>query len=256
MLDDAKQVAAFKLLQSSGTRAAHSVAVTGALVDPAKNKAEALTTAITPPAGATYPAQVTQMVTLIRGFITALTNASNTGKDFHEVFFEKCDSIHTLVNLSIGFDCYVKANNLPASTPFPLVTGVSNTTEVDALTAAVNALDTAAIVAAMGAINTTLSTTGGTTSTGAAAPTPTVSAAQITALQTAVGAQTAHSTAIVSATGPVVTLKNNAAAAFQQAHQAFDDAVEVALIVALKSDARMAAAINALVPANVLAALN
>ncbi|MEG5932558.1 hypothetical protein UXN85_21050 [Enterobacter hormaechei] len=256
MLDDAKQVAAFKLLQKAAGRTAHNYSMSsGTIQTVADNQRKALEKVIDAAKAQHYPANVKTQFDRINSVITLLGDVEKKGVDVADLL-KPYTTIHQLVNLSIGFDCYVKAYSLPTGTPFALVDAIAQAAPVDNLVTALNALAPADVVAKATAVNAAIvqapaatppASGGGTWS----APT----AQQVTDLTTAINTMEVKVTAIRTALTAFTKLHTDALAAIDQAQQAFNDAVEIALIVALKSDARMAAAIAALVPANVLAAL-
>lgn len=255
MLDDAKQVAAFKLLQAIGTnRPAHNQWTSGNTIKTVATNQKA-TLANLKDANKVYPANVTAQFDRITAAVTLLDDVLKKSAEVAD-FLLPYVTIHELVNLSIGFDCYVKANSLPTGTPFALVDAIAQAAPVDNLVTALNALATADVVAKATAVNAAIVQAPAATppaTGGGAWSTPT--AQQVTDLTTAINTMEVKVTAIRTALTAYQKLHADAVTAKDQAQRAFDDAVEIALIVALKSDARMAAAIAALVPANVLAAL-
>ncbi|MCX8980182.1 hypothetical protein NLN92_19435 [Citrobacter portucalensis] len=252
MLDTQKQIDAFKLLQGHNG-SAHSVDVSGAMVTTAKAKADALTALKTTTPAVTYPATVTLLIARLDGYAAELTNASNAYKGLHGTL-SPFNEIDELVNLSIGFDCWVKAYGHPVSTPFALVEGLAEITKVDGLKSHVDAFDATAITTALNAINAILIAASSATPTPGVQP-PTVAQTDVDALTVALDGQQATITAMAAATALINDLNSRAGASITQAQTAFHDAIEIALIEVLKQDPRMAGAITALVPANVLAAL-
>ncbi|HFU2857317.1 TPA: hypothetical protein ACGQ50_000857 [Enterobacter cloacae] len=255
MLDTDQQVKAYRALRAAGgVHPAASVTLAATVKTAAAGKAANLTTATKPPAGATYPASITALISTIGGMGAHFTAAATAADAFHAAI-DPWDDIQELIRMSIGFDVHIKEQQLAKTTVFPLVTAIADTQKVAALNTAVNGVDITAIVAAMGAINTQLTP---------AAPVPpatvgvakTLTQAQIDALTKAVNDQKPHDTPVTTATADLNTLTNSAKTSITQAETAFKDGVTIALIVSLKADPRMAGAITALIPANVLAELN
>lgn len=258
MLDTPKQVAAFKKLQTKRGGTAPSITSATDVQAKATAKKTALATAIKPLAGVVFPATISASITAINGYISALGLANDACNPLITDVKPHYQDVIELVNMAIGFECYLKGNSMALSTPFGLVDALGDSTIVKALQNAVTAYDNTAIIAAMTSIQTTLTpvTTppvGGGQGTTTITP---LTQTQIDALATAVAAQAATVSTMTTETPPVKTLADNASASITQAKTAYNDAIAITLIDVLRHDyPRMEAAVDALVHPDVIAAL-
>lgn len=254
MFDNPKQLAAYKLLKAStGHGSAHSVTAVTAGMNSAKVKSTAV--AALKKADKTYPGTVSASLAVLAQLVSVLDAAQQQGKALVDGI-GKYQDVNELMNMSVGFDAYIRANELDASTGFPLVTAMADTAVSDAFKAATDRIDLTALTSTMGDINLAVpSTTGTGTGTGTGATSPGPTQAQITALSSATSALAAPMAALTTATAGLKTLTDQALASVNNASQAFHDGVEISMLSVLKQDPRMAGALSALVPQNVLDSL-
>lgn len=256
MFDNPKQLAAYKLLKAStGHGSAHSITAVTAGMNSAKAKSTAV--AALKKADKTYPDTVTASLTVLAQLVSVLDAAQQQGKTLVDGI-GKYQDVNELMNMSVGFDAYIRANELHARTGFPLVTAMADTAVSDAFKAAVDGIDLTALTSTMDDINLAVpSTTGTGTGTGAGTGTtsPGPTQAQIIALSTATSALAAPMATLTTATAGLKNLTDQAIASVNNASQAFHDGVAISMLSVLKEDPRMAGALSALVPQNVLDSL-
>ncbi|MCQ6312354.1 hypothetical protein [Citrobacter portucalensis] len=204
-----------------------------------------------------YPATISTGTAQITGWASILSELAKS-TDAHVKLLRVYADPSALIQLSIGWDVYCRANDL-AATELPVSRAIADETHPENLRSALAALDTAPLKEAMDAINAALSAgaggeeagsgeTGGTTS-------PTITDDQIKALNDAVEGFTNPMTNVTAAGDELKTVYEDAASSSNTAQTAYNNAISIALVNASVNDSTVASAITAITPATVLNAL-
>ncbi|RAU45291.1 hypothetical protein DBY68_016890 [Pseudocitrobacter sp. RIT415] len=242
MLSTTNQLNAYKELVSAGgmitppavnicTEAATSSAATSTLL-----KGLILSTV-------QYPATISANTTQITTWSASLSDLSKSA-DNHAQLLRGYTSPSALIQLSIGWDVYCRANEQEA-TELPVSKAITDDTHPGALRDALATLDASALKAAMDAINTSLAVGAGVSLTDA----------QIKALADAVAGFKTAMTAVTAAGDSLNTIYQDAVTSCNSAQTAYSNAISVALVNSSVNDSTVGSAITAITPAAVLSAL-
>lgn len=204
-----------------------------------------------------YPATISTSTAQISSWASLLSELAKSA-DAHVKLLRGYADPSALIQLSIGWDVYCRANDL-AATELPVSQAIADETRPENLRTALSALNTSPLKEAMDAINTALSAgaggeetgggeTGGTTS-------PTLTDDQIKALNNAVEGFTIPMANVTAAGDELKTIYEGAASSSNTAQTAYSNAISVALVNASVNDSTVASAITAITPATVLNAL-
>ncbi|EBZ5074337.1 hypothetical protein EBP22_17270 [Salmonella enterica subsp. enterica serovar Typhimurium] len=204
-----------------------------------------------------YPATISTSTAQISSWASLLSELAKSA-DAHVKLLRGYADPSALIQLSIGWDVYCRANDL-AATELPVSQAIADETRPENLRTALSALNTSPLKEAMDAINTALSAgaggeetgggeTGGTTS-------PTLTDDQIKALNDAVEGFTIPMANVTAAGDELKTIYEGAASSSNTAQTAYSNAISVALVNASVNDSTVASAITAITPATVLNAL-
>ncbi|MDM3277809.1 hypothetical protein OGW16_00130 [Citrobacter sp. Ce104] len=204
-----------------------------------------------------YPETISTSTAQISSWASFLSELAKS-TDAHVKLLREYADPSALIQLSIGWDVYCRANDL-AATELPVSRAIADETHPENLRSALSALNTAPLKEAMDAINAALSAgaggeetgggeTGGTTS-------PTLTDDQIKALNDAVEGFTIPMANVTAAGDELKTIYEDAASSSNTAQTAYSNAISVALVNASVNDSTVASAITAITPATVLNAL-
>lgn len=204
-----------------------------------------------------YPATISTSTAQISSWASLLSELAKSA-DAHVKLLRGYADPSALIQLSIGWDVYCRANDL-AATELPVSQAIADETRPENLRTALSALNTSPLKEAMDAINTALSAgaggeetgggeTGGTTS-------PTLTDDQIKALNDAVEGFTIPMANVTAAGDELKTIYEDAVSSSNTAQTAYSNAISVALVNASVNDSTVASAITAITPATVLNAL-
>lgn len=262
MLDNKKQIKAFQLLDSTALETPAPITLCASISTEAKSRSEAVNGLLLD--GATYPDSVSEYAGKLPVFAEQLVQASNASQALSSSISPYCTPSQ-LLQLKIGWECYVKGYEIKPAPDFWLVKGMGDTDTPQTLLSAISALDVSDLTTAMIAINEKLSAATSSALAGDAEDTSTTTTAPVTVeftdseIQALKKAVTAVSTALVTvtaATGIVNTLAGNINSSTALAVSAMDSAVSITLTNNLKDDSVMGSAIALLMPAGVIDALN
>lgn len=258
MLDNDKQINAFGALSALGMVTPVPVTVCQEAVTFAGSLATSFEALLL--AGATYPATVSAYTGKITGYATSCATAS----DVASAFISAVNPYATpdkLMQLKVGWDCYVKGNRLSPAPAFALVDAMGDTAVTNGLRDQLKAITLQTITAAMSGINAKVTAAAASTATtgagGApAAPVePSFTAAEISALIAATDALDAAFSDIQAKNTALTDYTNQVNTSTSTAAKAMKDAVAITLTDGLRTDPVMGPAIAAIMPAAALAAL-
>lgn len=254
MLNTDKQLAAFRLLNKSGFTSPPSVSLATSITGDSAAKSEALKAAIIPTL--TYPAVIAAPTETIRSTITALDAANLAGHDF-SAYLGKFQSPSELLNVSVGWSCFLKGEYLPDTEPPALVSALSDTAIVAALYEALGELSVSEIIAAMSEINAEIESTSvppvanNETASTEASLSDDLTSRLVLACQ-------AIEPLLKTLTERISSIEQLTAEAKQSvvvAQRAFSNAVGISLLDSLKGNAVMEPAVAAITPSDVTEAL-
>ncbi|OKP01552.1 hypothetical protein [Xenorhabdus eapokensis] len=248
MLDNEKQIAAFRALGVEGLHPPAALIITKLTADSAIKKAAYLRQLVKKET--TYPAPVTTALRKINDASGKLTIAANAANAFHDAI-KDYQSPSQLIQMRIGWTCYLKGNLLSDSTPFHLIEAIADSQITTAQNQLVTHLKTEDIKAAMDEINIVL-----TNSVGAGGIASRLTDKQILTLNSAVKALTGALSELDQATEAVNRLATQASDSVSHAQKSFRDAVSVSIISGLLESTVMTGALNAITPASVISALS
>ena len=190
-----------------------------------------------------YPSSVSNNVSQITTWSTSLDAIAATANMHAQLLKVQADP-SALIQLSIGWDVYCRANDAAAS-ELPVSVAIANESVPTVLCDALDDLNTSALALAMSSINTTLG----------AGTTASLSAGQITDLDNAISDFSSVMADTTAAETDVADLYTTANSSVTAAQAAYNNAISVALISSSVSDATVASALTAITPPAVLAAL-
>lgn len=245
MLDNDKQIAAFKALAAEGLHAPASLTTAQSTDVEATSKSEKLASLVM--ANISYPPTVSDSLTKISNAVSILKSAANAANQF-AMAIGGYQSPSQLTQMRIGWECYLKGNEQPETTPFYLITAIADIEFTAAQGQLVSALQTVNTEAAMADINATLSV-------GAGGIAPALTEEQISKLATATDELIKATSDISKASFSVNELASQANDSAHQANKAFSDAVSVSIISGLLESSVMSDALTAITPISVINAL-
>ena len=255
MLDNDKQLAAFRELNKTPFSPAASVTTARSALATAQTESIKLAAAVS--ATISYPPNVAGAIKKIVGVIEKLNAAATAAGDFAE-YFKTFQSPSELLNVNIGWECHLRGNALPQNQSPGLVAAMEDKTVLSALITVLKRIDSTAVVVAMNEVNALFSI--GVTvsnSSGAAIPAPPVTVSDELAKRLATACSSLENTsqALTGANSAVTSLTINGKSSVDIAKKAFSNAVGVSLLDSMMGSTTMSGAISAITPATVLSAL-
>ncbi|PHM39205.1 hypothetical protein Xmau_03112 [Xenorhabdus mauleonii] len=248
MLNNEKQIAAFRALAAEGLHPPAALGIAKSTADNALEKAALLRQLVK--AETRYPASVTYAVNKVTDVIGKLTVSANAAHAFHNAI-NGYQNPSPLTQMRIGWACYLKGHLLPDNTPFYLIEAIADTDITTTQHRLVAGINTGDIQAAMKEINSRLDNR-----LGAGGLIPTLSDEQITRLTDTAEALTRSLENLDKATEAVNRLATQANDSANRAQKAFNDAVSVSIISGLLESPVMTGALKAITPVSVIAALS
>lgn len=196
-----------------------------------------------------YPATVSANTLQITEWATSLSEQSKVANSHAQLLRQHSDP-SALIQLSIGWDVYCRANELPSS-ELPVSKAIADDVSPTKLLGALAELDISGLKTAMNSINASLAAgaTGGGTGT-------VITDAQAKALSDAVAVFVPAMAEVITAGNTLNIVYEDALGSCNTAQNAYSNAVTVALVNASVNDCSVASAITAITPAAVLNALN
>ncbi|MCZ4061267.1 hypothetical protein O3W44_22310 [Pantoea sp. LMR881] len=258
MLDNDNQLAAYRQLNKTGFRPPDSVVLATSTSSQAKSLSAALAAVVLP--SLTYPANIAPSVTKISDAIAVLDAVSAATNDFAS-YFVKFQSPSELLNVSIGWRCYLKGESLPDTQSPALVTAIADSVIVKAMADGLAIVSTADLITIMGEINTVLIASaayaGGASQSGSgtAGAVATVSDDLASRLVTASLELKTRSKSLTEAKANLIKLSTSGKQSVDTAKKAFTNAVGISLLDSMKDNAAMGPAISSITPAAVTDAL-
>lgn len=255
MLDNEKQIAAFKALAAEGIHAPASLITAQATGEQATSKAGLLDSMVKPEI--TYPASVSDSLKKITNASLILAAAASAANQF-SLAINGYQSPSQLIQMRIGWECYLKGNELNADTPFYLIDAIADVELTLAQSQLISAIQTGNTEAAMKDINSTLSVGGigvGDVS-GSGGLTPQLTDKQIVRLATAAAELISSLSGVGTTSETVKALAEKASDSAHKANLSFSDAVGVSIISGLLESTVMAGALKAITPSSVINALS
>ncbi|CAM3954545.1 hypothetical protein [Serratia silvae] len=255
MLDNPKQIAAFRELNKSGFTPSESVSAAAAAGSQAQSKSAEFLALILPEV--TYPSSITAAINQIKEVARLLDVAASAGSGFAEAF-SSYQSPSELITVSIGWDCYLKGENKPVTTPPALVTALADKAVVKSMADAIAKVIPSPVANAMNAINTILNVppAGGSGSgSSTAPPAPSLSNDLVKTLITTCEVMKNASSGIQGAASAVSVLTRDGKLSVDQAAKAFSNAVGISVLDSMGTSSSMQGAITAITPTSVLNAL-
>lgn len=243
MLDNNKQIKAFKILNASGLVTPDSVTFSLSAATEAKAIGESLIASVDE--DLTYPETVTKYIAEIEDLNEAMESAAIEAERFADAI-TPFSSPSELLQMRLGWDCYVKGNEISPTPAFWLVEGIEDKVVAAGLFEALQMVNLGPVTAAMTAINTTL--VGGTVLL--------VPDEQVLALSVALADLKSEVVVVKSAATLLSQLTTDVTASTGVSKKALEDAVNITLTNNLITDALMSGAIVQIMPAGVIAALS
>ncbi|WP_275349472.1 hypothetical protein [Xenorhabdus bovienii] len=197
---------------------------------------------------ATYPASVTNALSKITDAIGKLTVSANAANAFYNTI-NGYQNPSQLIQMRIGWTCYLKGNLLPDSTPFHLIEAIADTKIMVAQNRLVTNIKTDDIKAAMDDINSILTI-------GAGGIAQRLTDEQISRLNNAAKALEHSLNGLDKATESVNRLAIQANDSANSAQKSFSDAVDISMISGLLESTVMTGALKAITPTSVISALS
>ncbi|EKN4689578.1 hypothetical protein JE944_003117 [Yersinia ruckeri] len=256
MLDNEKQIAAFKALAVEGIHAPASLITAQATGEQATSKAGLLDSMVKPEI--TYPASVSDSLKKITNASLILAAAASAANQF-SLAINGYQSPSQLIQMRIGWECYLKGNELNADTPFYLIDAIADVELTLAQSQLISAIQTGNTEAAMKDINSTLSVGAGIgvgDVSGSGGLTPQLTDKQIVRLATAAAELISSLSGVGTTSETVKALAEKASDSAHKANLSFSDAVGVSIISGLLESTVMAGALKAITPSSVINALS
>ncbi|WP_228863388.1 hypothetical protein [Xenorhabdus sp. PB30.3] len=248
MLDNEKQIAAFRALGAEGLHPPAALSITQLTADHAIEKAAYLHKLVKQETA--YPDPVTAAVRTINEASGKLTIAANAANAFHHAI-KDYQSPSQLIQMRLGWTCYLKGNLLADSTPFHLIEAIADSQITTTQNQLVTRLKTEDIKAAMDEINAVLAK-----NRGAGGVASRLTDKQILRLNNAAEALTGSLSDLDRATEAVNRLATQANDSASHAQKSFSDAVSISIISGLLESTVMADALKAITPTSVMSALS
>ncbi|CAH3931908.1 hypothetical protein AI2795V1_4733 (plasmid) [Serratia marcescens] len=254
MLDNPKQVNAFRELNKSGFTPATSVTLATAVSDQSKDKADSLLALLLP--GIAYPASISAPIGQIKEVARTLESAESSGRGFVAAF-AAYQSPSELITVNIGWDCYLKGESKPAGSAPALVTALADTVIVKAMSNAVTKVNPQPVIKVMNDINKILNIPppAGGANASTALPAPTLSDELVKRLITACGDMKNATSGLTGAYEAVSKLTADGVTSVALAAKAFKNAVGIAVLDSMGMRSPMHGAITAITPTSVINAL-
>lgn len=258
MLDNDKQIAAFGILSAQGFTTPAPVNSYREAIGLAKKLELAIDALYLQ--DATYPATVSACTDKLPGYVSTLTNATSAANSFISAI-EGYTSPSELLQMKIGWECYVKGNRLDPVPGFALVDGLQDTDVCSSMTEKLELVTLAALNEAMKPINAKVKAAAavapaadGAAATAPLSP-PTFTPAEIAALKLATDELEPLFSAIAATSQLTSDYTDRVNSSTAAAQQSLSDAVSVTLAAGLITDPVMSKAIAAIMPAGAIAAL-
>ncbi|KMJ46658.1 hypothetical protein AB204_02195 [Xenorhabdus khoisanae] len=248
MLDNEKQIAAFRALGAEGLHPPAALTISKSTAASAIEKASSLRKLVKKET--TYPASVTHALSKITDAIGKLTVSANAANAFHNAI-NSYQNPSQLIQMRIGWTCYLKGNLLPDSTPFHLIEAIADTEITTVQNQLVAGIQTGDIKAAMDEINPILAN-----SLGAGGLVSRLTDEQTSRLNHAAEALARSLDSLNKATEAINRLATQANDSANHAQKSFSDAVSVSIISGLIESPVMVDALKAVTPASVISALS
>lgn len=242
MLDNPKQIKAFKILNASGLVTPDSVTYSLKAASEAKGIADMLIESCDDMI--LYPDPVTQYISEITRIADAMGHISNEAQRYSDSIAPHTNPSE-LLQMKLGWDCHVKGNQIEPAPAFSLVEAIEDGASAISVFEALQAVDTAPVIAAMTAINAIL----------AGGQVLVVPDEEIKALGAAVADLSSASIVVEAASGDLSLQATDIKASTDISKRALKDAVDVTLTNNLIDDSLMSGAIAQIMPAGVISAL-
>ncbi|MDE9467038.1 hypothetical protein [Xenorhabdus bovienii] len=246
MLDNEKQITAFRALSAEGLHPPVTLAISKSTADKSTAKAAYLRKLVKKEA--TYPDSVTNALSKITDAIGKLTISANAANAFYNTI-NGYQNPSQLIQMRIGWTCYLKGNLLPDNTPFHLIEAIADTEIMVAQNRLVTNIKTDDIKAAMDDINSILTI-------GAGGIAQRLTDEQISRLNNAAKALEHSLNGLDKATESVNRLAIQANDSANSAQKSFSDAVNISMISGLLESTVMTGALKAITPTSVISALS
>lgn len=258
MLDTSKQLAAYQALFGVGFNPTASVTLANSISSKAKGLVASLLLAV--PETTDYPSNIATLVASIRTFITVLNSTEFLAQDFAASFGE-FESPSELLNVGIGWECYLKGSGQDTQTVPDFAVALADTTVVQGVFDAIMTLSITPVEAVMAEINVLLTPpatgdNGGTVSPGSnPAPPVQVSDELVNRLVTATASLDAAAIVISDRLTDLNRLTVEGQKSISQSKKAFSYAVSVSLLDSMQDRVSLAGAVSAITPAAVINAI-
>ncbi|EIH4660061.1 hypothetical protein B6P79_004933 [Escherichia coli] len=258
MLDSKGEVKAFKILSGAGVSTPKSITISRAASAKASSLASAIKEMLLD--DKVYPDSVSAWTTQLRTFYEQLNEASKSSLSLADSL-SPYTTPSNLLQMKIGWECYVKGNELAPAPSFALVEGMGNVSIPQALADALPLLELDDLRAAMDVINAKIEAAGNAgggdgEQTGAGAvQIPVITQDEIGALRKAVTVAETTVSVIVTASEHIASLTERIKASTAQAGKGIENAVAITLTGSLLNDAVMNPAISLIMPEGVIDAL-
>ncbi|MDB6994097.1 hypothetical protein PMZ86_18650 [Escherichia coli] len=256
MLDSIAEVNAFKILNASGTTTPASITLSKTASSNASSLEENIQALILKDKA--YPASVVSWVNQLSVFSEQLKTVSAEATNLADSL-SPYTSPTELLQMKIGWECYVKGNDLSPAPEFALVTVMGDTLHPQSLIDALAAFELVPITSAMTAINAKVQASSGEASgNGSSTGTtqqPALTEEEIKALKDAVEAATEQINAINNTSSSLSTLTQQVKDSTGNAKQGLENAVAITLTGSLLGDEVMSPAISLIMPQGVIDAL-
>ncbi|EPK7688507.1 hypothetical protein K7Y63_004119 [Serratia marcescens] len=254
MLDNPRQVNAFRELNKTGFTPATSVTQALAASEQAKAKHTSLLASLLP--GIAYPTSISVPINQINEVATSLESAESTGREFTAAF-TTYQSPSSLLTVSIGWDCHLKGEGKQVGTVPALVQALADTVTVRSMADAVAKVNPQQVIAVMHEINKILNIAppagGGEPPSGP--PAPTLSNELVKRLVAVCDEMIKATSGLTEAFSAVSQLTSDGVASVALAAKAFKNAVGIAALDSMGTSSPMQGAIEAITPASVTNAL-
>ncbi len=259
MLDSDKHIDAFGILSAQGMTTPVPIITYREAMSMADGLKQSITALLLPDADYATASTYTNK---LPGYASTLAKASSESDRFIKAI-QGYTTPSDLLQMNIGWDCYAKGNRLNPAPAFALVEGLCDTEVSKGMVDTLKALILADLTAAMEPINIKVQASmvppGGAGSEGGSAttppPPPSFTAAEIKALKDATDALDTKFLLISSTSTLTSQYTDRINTSTGAASKALSDAVAITLTVGLTSDPVMSAAIAAIMPPGVIAAL-
>lgn len=259
MLDTSNQLAAYQALFGVGFNPAASVTLANSISSKAKGLVASLLLAV--PETTDYPSNIATSVASIRTFITVLNSTELLAQDFAASFGE-FESPSELLNVGIGWECYLKGAGQDTHTVPDFAIALADTTVVQGLFDAIKTLSITQIETVMAEINVLLTPPPATgvhgetvSSESSLAPPVPVSNELVNRLATATASLDAAAIMISDRLTDLNHLTVEGQKSISQSKKAFSYAISVSLLDSMQDRVSLAGAVSAITPTAVINAI-